>query len=157
MSNELCTIKHLTICEDDLAELVKIFEDGYDKSGIIRHIISLTDSMTGGDSLPEEDVRTCPECGEKFDKDEAHSFDCIGEHRMCIDCFGQDPYSRYNKFDREDEASFEHFDDLEEYLKDWNENMETDYNSLDEFNEKEENYYIVENPNYKDPSKLHLA
>lgn len=157
MSRELCTIKHLTICEDDLAELVKIFEDGYDKSGIIRHIICLTDSMTNGDSLPEEDVRTCPECGEKFDKDYGHSFDCIGEHRMCIDCFGYDPYARYNKFDVEDKASFEHFEDLEEYLNDWNENHDTDYKSIDDFNKNEEYYYIVENGDWEDPEKLHKA
>jgi len=50
-SDEVATIKHLTICEGDLESLVQIVNKNQDDSGFIRHIINLVDMISGRESL----------------------------------------------------------------------------------------------------------
>jgi len=59
---------------------------------------------------------------------------------------------KYLFHDRDDDFDGGYADDeaLIDFLSDWNEQMETNYQSIDDFNEGEEYYTIVRNPEWKE-------
>lgn len=88
----------------------------------------------------------CPKCNNNYHPEhEPHDCDTIKEHGSCVECLGYCPYCRFNIFNKGDSSFNAHTSNIEEFLEEFNEENNTNYFSIEEFNSREEYYWIEEN------------